>query len=410
MKSSLELPDLLREKILQIRALSTFCYSCGKCLSECPTSLLGTFSPKDFLHKIVNQGEQTLVDFIPQLDLFSCLTCEKCMKYCPMQEEDSFLFAEIVRLFREVAFENSLLFNELVATQTHDGIMTINPIIQSRETTLCNNCDYIKKDKDLKTQNTGEIALFIGCNSLMEDLFEKLDPQYKDSARAAVFLLNECGINPVIAKTKCCGHDAFWTGDTNTAKSLAQYNVDLYKNAGVKTILVQCAEGYRMWKYDYPKLVDGFDFTVKHLSEYLMDADRNRIQPKNTLPKVKITYHDPCRLGRLGGIYEEPRKILRNLNNVELVEMENNREDANCCGVSVFRTCNAKTKILRMKRIEEAIKTGAEYLITTCPKCITHFKCLQNEYNEKEGELMHNISKLKVMDLSQFVAKRDIFP
>ncbi len=110
--------------------------------------------------------------------------------------------------------------------------------------------------------------------------------------------------------------------------------------------------------------------------------------------KIKITYHDPCRLGRLSNVYDAPRDILNNLSNVELIEMINIRQDANCCGVSAYISCSNYSKLLQGQRINEAIDTGAEYLIVTCPKCLTHFNC----YLQENRDL-----KLKVMDLVSFL-------
>jgi len=91
-----------------------------------------------------------------------------------------------------------------------------------------------------------------------------------------------------------------------------------------------------------------------------------------------VTYHDPCRLGRLAGIYEAPRQLLAMLPEVKLLEMERNRENALCCGTSAWMECSGYSKAIQTERMQEAIQTGAQTLITACPKCRIHLACAQS--------------------------------
>ncbi len=223
---------------------------------------------------------------------------------------------------------------------------------------------------------------------------------YLEIPKTVIGLLNQKEIVPVVlSEEKCCGHDSLWSGDIETFEKLAKYNVKLFKDAGVKKIIFSCAEGYYTWKHEYKKLFQGddeFDFEIYHITEYILKEkllDGLKFPPRE---KIKVTYHDPCRLGRMSNIYDAPREILENIPFVELIEMENNKKDASCCGVAAYITCNEYTKILQRERIEEAIDTGAEYLIVTCPKCLAHFNCYLNEHPELK-------KKLKVVDLTSFI-------
>jgi Fe-S oxidoreductase len=135
---------------------------------------------------------------------------------------------------------------------THDELMQKFPMQQANSDSIVNKIDFIKNDPALKINEKGDIAYFMGCSSQMESIFYQFDIKYKDTPRAVISILNDAGITPVVLETKCCGHDSYWSGYVETAKKLAIINVDLYQKAGVKTIIVECAEGYRMWKYDYP--------------------------------------------------------------------------------------------------------------------------------------------------------------
>jgi heterodisulfide reductase subunit D len=402
----LKIPQELHKKIERTRELASYCYSCGKCDIVCPTSLLGIFSPKTFLHKLVNEGIGNLFEFIQKTPLFNCLTCQQCAIYCPMSAEtEGVTFAEIIQALREYGYTHGLLEKDLAFGITHDNIMQMYPKEQSESDLKRNKIDFIKNDSDLMITETGSIAYFIGCASLMQDVFYQYDVKYHDIPRAVITLLNEAGIKPVVLETKCCGHDNYWVGDIDTARKLAEFNVNLYKKAGVKTIIVECAEGYRMWKYDYPKLVNDCKFEVKHFSEFVIENDMLKLLGPKIPTNVKVTYHDPCRLGRLGGkVYDPPRKILKSIPGVELIEMTGNRDDSNCCGVANFKFCNPNTKRLRENRIMEAKETGAEYLITTCPKCLTHFSCYLSEVDNQGNEIDES-KKIKIMDLASFIAK-----
>jgi heterodisulfide reductase subunit D len=241
----------------------------------------------------------------------------------------------------------------------------------------------------------------------MEDIIYNLNIKYTDIPKSIIGILNSANITPVVLNEKCCGHDSLWgKGDIKSFKKLAEYNVNLYNKAGVKTIIFSCAEGYRTWKFDYPKYVEDFDFEVLHFSEFFL---RENILENLRFPqesKIKVTYHDACRLGRLGGkLYDPPRELIKRIPGVELVEMENIKDDARCCGVSAFSCCNEYTRVLRRLRIEEAINTGADYLVVPCVKCLTHFTCfmseptLESSYNEIKN-------KIQIIDLASFIGKR----
>ena len=222
--------------------------------------------------------------------------------------------------------------------------------------------------------------------------------------------MNHKNISPVVlADEKCCGHDLLWQGDLDSFEKLARYNVKLFRDAGVKTLVFSCAEGYYTWKYEYAKLFNDradFDFEIYHISEYILKMDLLEGISFLNLGDVKVTYHDACRLGRLGGkLYDAPRELLKQLPGVDLIEMENIKDDANCCGISSYLSCNEFSRELRKRRIEEAVDTGADFLIVPCPKCLAHLNCYLNDPCLSK-ELKEIKNKIKIIDLSSFLGKR----
>jgi Fe-S oxidoreductase len=211
--------------------------------------------------------------------------------------------------------------------------------------------------------------------------------------------LNLLGIEPkLLPDERCCGHDALWTGDIETFKKLAEHNATQIKKAGVKKIVFSCSEGYRTFKLDYPNYVD-LGCEVQHISELLAEKiAQNGVKFKEI--KKKVTYQDPCRLGRHLGVYDAPRKVIESIPGIELVEMRHSGRESICCGTSAFTNCDSYSNMLRAERLCEATETGAELLITACPKCQTHFRCAMMD----KGEEHRSTPKIEIMDLANLVA------
>ena len=263
----------------------------------------------------------------------------------------------------------------------------------------CSNSDQIPEDFEKALDASGIMISNYGS----QDNWGSLNaPDYLEIPKSAIGILNQKDIIPVVLpEEKCCGHDALWRGDVKTFKALAEYNVKLFKDAGVKTLIFTCAEGYYTWKHEYKNLFtrkDGFDFEIYHITEYILKEKLLEDISFPNLDKIKVTYHDPCRLGRMSSVFDAPRDVLKQIPSVEIVEMEYTMQDAECCGVSAYISCNEDSKKLQEKKILQAIETGAEYLITACPKCLAHLNCYLNEHRELKD-------KIKVIDIVSFLGK-----
>ena len=392
-----------KELIKQIRTAANYCYNCNRCVNICPMSHVGIFYPRKLITDLTSSPlEETLKNY----NIWECLTCGQCTVYCPMTKDNvGVRIPELVLELRKLSTIDAEQLDKIAQCETHDDIFPLISRIMAENPLSPNKLDFLE-GLPLKTTNSGEIAYFVGCLPLMEDIIINTDINYKNTPKTIITLLNEAEIVPVVLNEKCCGHDILWgKGDIETFKKLAEYNVNLYKEAGVKKIILGCAEGYRTWKFDYPKIIDDFDFEVLHFSEFFLKEkilENVRMAQK---AEIKVTYHDACRIGRLGGkLYNAPRELIKQIPGVKLVEMENIKDDANCCGVSAFMGCNEYTRILRQNRIEEAAKTGAEYLIVPCPKCLTHFNCYLNEPSLDEDHIKLK-DKIKVIDLASFIGK-----
>jgi NADPH-dependent glutamate synthase beta subunit-like oxidoreductase/formate hydrogenlyase subunit 6/NADH:ubiquinone oxidoreductase subunit I len=274
-----------------------------------------------------------------------------------------------------------------------------------REANRCLNCncccnsDQIPEDFEKALDDSGRMISKYGSQENWSSLNA---PDYLEIPKSVIGILNQNDIVPVaLPEEKCCGHDSIWRGDVETFKKLAEYNVNLFKQAGVKTIIFSCAEGYYTWKHEYKNMFKGkeeFDFEIYHITEYILKEKLLEDISFPSLDRIKVTYHDPCRLGRMSSVFDAPRDVLKQIPSIELVELEDTMQDAECCGVSAYISCNEDSKKLQEKKIKQAIETGAEYLITACPKCIAHLNCYLNEHRDLKN-------KIKVIDIVSFLGK-----
>jgi len=162
-----------------------------------------------------------------------------------------------------------------------------------------------------------------------------------------------------------------------------------------------CPECYRTLKIDYAELFGKPKFEVLHASEFLNNLINNGKIKFNGKLGMKVSYQDPCRLGRHMGVYDSPRKVITSIPGVELVEMERNRENALCCGVSAWMGCGRHSKQMQMERLAEAKGTTADLLVTACPKCQIHLNCaLSEKLPVKKEEVA-----IETCDLSVLVAR-----
>ena len=227
--------------------------------------------------------------------------------------------------------------------------------------------------------------------------YPSYDPRLKKVAVATANILNLAGVDFGIlgAKENCCGESIRKTGDEDVFKRLAKENIKTFIDHGVKKILVSSPHCYHTFKNEYPEF--RVDFEVVHITQVLFELiDTGRLELKKEYGK-KITYHDPCYLGRHNGIYDEPREVLKKVPGLELNEMPDCREESLCCGGGGGRVWMETQKGERFSdlRIDQAIDVGAEVLVTACPYCITMF--------EDSRVTMGADEKIEIKDITEII-------
>jgi heterodisulfide reductase subunit D len=209
-----------------------------------------------------------------------------------------------------------------------------------------------------------EVLFYVGCTFA-------LDRSLHETPKALARLMDLAGesYGVLLEDELCCGSTAKRIGQRKLFESLMKENEARIRRTGAKRVVTACSGCYKTLKQDYPRLDK--DVRVVHSTEYLAElVDSKRIS-FSSLPH-KVTYHDPCHLGRHAEVYDAPRRLLRAIPDVEIVEMRNSRERSRCCGggAGVKTAYPEISQAAAKRRVKEAEQTGAGMLVTACPFCV----------------------------------------
>jgi Fe-S oxidoreductase len=304
--------------------------------------------------------------------VYTCLGCYNCKAHCPTKVDTP----SVVRAQRDEIYQRG------------DRKLKALDEIDSNIEKYQNPYGLSKKIRNqwaegLDLPKRGDLLYFPGCATAYDR---------PEIARSLVKVLRRAGIEVAYLGDEevCCGIPELWNGNIQSAKALMEDNGRRFEAAGAKTILTSCPDCYNLFHHHYPGLLGKQPFRVIHITELLLDLlNQGRIVFEKEIKK-RITYHDPCRLGREAGIFEPPREILKRIPGIELVEMKRNRQHSWCCGGGgVVNLVYPKLSIKIAKdRVQEAKETGAEMLVTCCPLCYRQF---DNRLWEREMDLQELI-------------------
>jgi Fe-S oxidoreductase len=234
----------------------------------------------------------------------------------------------------------------------------------------------------------GDTALFVGCAPYFDAFFTHMNVATTDATKGSLRLLNAMGVTPVVMPDElCCGHDLLWSGDRENFERLAKKNVENLVARGVEKVVTPCAECYRTVARDWFEALGGLPFEVAHIAEVVAES---KLMGDGT--PVKATIQDPCRLTRHMKKETVLRDALGKAGGVEVREMMRHGLMADCCGSSSWVNCSAGTAALQEKRLTEAKATGADVLLTACPKCEIHLSCSQ--LGKDDGIRIENVASV----------------
>jgi len=378
---SSEIFDRERE-IRETRAY--LCLDCGKCTAVCPVAQHSQeFNPRLIVQRNLGKNSAGTQDDT----IWSCLSCYTCVERCNYRVD----FPEFIHALRcEASMEG------VRAHCSHGGALQSLMHVMARQGLNQERLNWLPDDVELSEQT--DTLYFVGCAPYFDTMFRDIGVNTLDGVKGALKLLNHVQ-EPfnISANERCCGRDLLLGGDREGFMDLARANTAEFARRGIKKIITSCPECYYTLKVDYPRMLGGTDTEVVHITEILAPLAESGKLNADALEK-KVTYHDPCALGRCSGIYEEPRQILAAAVGGEIAEMEQNRNTALCCGAVPWVSCGAVNREIQAERLDQAVATGAEILVTACPKCQIHLKCAQKNSESKAA-------KIEIQDLMYLAAR-----
>lgn len=239
-----------------------------------------------------------------------------------------------------------------------------------------------------------EILFWVGCSGSFDDRAKKI-------TKALVKILNNCKVNFAVlgAEESCTGDPAKRAGNEFTFQMQAMMNIQVLDGYDVKKIVTACPHCFNTLKNEYPEL--GGNYEVIHhtqLIQELINQGQLVLKEGGVYKGKKITFHDPCYLGRANDVYEAPRALIEKLDS-ELVEMKRCKTKGLCCGAGgaqMFKEAEKGNKEINVERTEEALELKPDIIATGCPFCNTMMTDGVKNF-EKEGEV-------EVLDIAELIA------
>lgn len=288
--------------------------------------------------------------------VFSCATCRNCVEQCPMKFSD-----DIVDWI--VSARSDMVENGLVLPHIRDFLNNISKHGNPWGTARSKRDAWAEGIRRCKPGD--EYLFYVGCVGSYEERGQRMAMNFAE-------LLDEAEVSFGIlgAEEDCDGNEAYTLGEMGLFQELAKKNVQKFKELEVKKVVTLSPHAYNSMKNKYPRFGD---FQVFHYTQLLLEMIKQGKIELSEL-KAKVTYHDPCFLGRYNGVYDAPREILKSISGIELTEMERTRENSFCCGGG---SGNFVTDLLGRSeespsriRVREAHGAGAEILVVACPSCM----------------------------------------
>jgi Fe-S oxidoreductase len=374
------------------------CTHCGTCKDvlnifspACPAGemyQLESYFPsgKMLIARGVTTGALTLGDDATRDRIYACTGCLSCEQQCAVYHHQH-IFEMVQALRSEAVTQGNLnpAYMVMVESLKKDDNVFGKPKAERGDWA---------KDMEIKraAEEKADVVYHAGC-------LLSFDPELWEVPRSVIRFLKAAGVDVGImgAEESCCGGRAYEIGYEGEFTKYAQHFLETFNTLDVSKVVTSCSDGYSTFKKLYPKVKIDMNFEVMHVVEYLdMLIKDTKLKFIRKIP-LKVTYHDPCHLGRhLGdsGVYDAPRRVLQSLPGVELVEMERTRENAWCCGAGAgVSQSNPELALWTAnERLNEAKFTGAAALVTSCPWCERNFKDAAREY--KQDILIYDIAEM----------------
>ncbi len=383
------------------------CTRCGRCTDVCPSYGAGEpFAPREV---IAGTKEELMhkhgIPFFgagnPGLDtnlLWYCTTCGACAEACPVFVSPF----KLIRTMRRDEIEKGKHV-PLSLIQSLEKLYRYNNPWEATKKKRAQWSKGLNVPDITKLKQSDCLCYFVGCTT-------SYDTRAQGIARAFVKILQHADVSfGILGKNEpCCGDIARRTGEDGLFEDHMSRSLSLFRRYGITKIVTSSPHCFYTFKNDYPAYMpfmpkdEWTDFNVCHYTHILKDLiDSGTLKLDNILAK-KVTYHDPCYLGRHSGSFDTPRKIISAIPGIDLVEMKHHGPDSLCCGGGGGRIwqedMDGETKMSEI-RIREAANTGAEILITACPLCLIMLEDARKTAGFEETLTVMDLNELLVIAL-----------
>lgn len=369
------------------------CTECGRCVSVCPANTVGKeLSPRDIILDLRNLARvngdfaKPIINSVPATSperLWQCTTCGACMEACPVFIEQ---MSKIVDMRRFLVMEESDFPDTM-----QEAITSLESRGHPFRGTQSSRVDWAEglNVKTIAEARDAEVLLWVGCGGALIERNQK-------AVRATAQLLEKAGVKFAILgrEEKCTGDPARRIGNEFLFEMLAKENVETLRRYDVKKIVTSCPHCFNTFRNEYPQF--GGSYEVYHHSEFLAQlVDEGRIKPVEQ-SEQKITFHDPCYLGRHNGVFDAPRQLVR-ISSRSTVEMKQSRGNGFCCGGGGGMSFveEPRDKRVNQERARQALETGADVVAVGCPFCMT---MLEDGINARKGD-----RDVRVMDVAELL-------
>ncbi|MEE8162152.1 MAG: heterodisulfide reductase-related iron-sulfur binding cluster [Acidobacteriota bacterium] len=341
------------------------CYQCGACVGVCPVDIVGDYGPAK-IHRKVIRG----LDLLTDPDLWLCTTCMNCLRVCPKEVD----MIQIMPAAREKALLDGHEAPPELQKAFENTARYGNPLGEPQR----KRADWVK-DSGVpvpimaQIKRPVDVLWYVGS-------YPSYHPRGKDAARAMARTLHALGLDFGIlgVEEKDDGDSQRLAGEKGLFEMLAEYNIATFKKYQFNTLMVMGPHEYNAFKNEYPKV--GGEFRVLHYTQFLGPMLDSLMPLFKKELSYTATFHDPCYLGRHNGEYDAPRKLLKAVPGVKVIEMPRNRENGYCCGgggggmwLDSFAGGFQRMR-LSEQRVNEAVESGADLLAVCCPFEVSRFE------------------------------------
>jgi Fe-S oxidoreductase len=328
------------------------CIQCGKCTGGCPVARKTVLNIRSLIYNTLVEPDLELKD---HEELWDCTACFTCVERCPKDVQP----AELIIALRGEMVESGRV-PETVGTALMGIFRQGNPNGMARP----DRTAWVNSIVPNAAQEGCETLYFVGC---IPSYDQRVQPVPR--ALMEVFELTGMDVGTLGTDETCCGNEVRRMGEVGLFEMLVEENGEMIRNVGARQVVTTSPHCFNTFKNEY-----GLDeMEILHYTQLLARLiEDGQLSFEGEVNK-KVTYHDPCFLGKQNQIYDEPRAVIEAIPGVELVEMDRNRDRSLCCEGGGGRMWVEGTNLeerLAFQRVQEAADTGADILAVACPFCL----------------------------------------